>query len=104
MTAAPVPERVKVCQPIRPADNRLAIDQEQFPLEALGGVDNSGKAIAPIIPATREAAHPRAFPPHHESEAVMFDFMHPQGTGGRPAGLRGSARFNKSGRAPGRTL
>ena len=92
---AAAPQRIEVGQPVLLADHGLAIDQERCRLEAASGLDNPGEAVGPIVAALGEAADPRAFPAHHQPEAVMLDFVNPLRAGRWPCDLRRSARFNK---------
>jgi hypothetical protein len=83
---APVlaPQCMEVRRPVVACDHDLTIDQKRRCLDASGGLNDSWEAIGPVMAVAREAADPRAVPPHHQPVAVMLDLMSPErADGGR---------------------
>jgi hypothetical protein len=63
-------------------------------------LDNSREAIGPVVAVAGEAADARANPAHHQSVAIVLDFVDPQWAGRWPCHLRRLARFDEAGGTP----
>ena len=63
-------------------------------------LDDGGEAVGPVVTIAGEAADTRAFPAHHQPEAIVLDFVNPQRAGRRPGDFRRQARFDEAGRLP----
>ena len=62
---------------------------------------NDGReAVGPVMAIASEAADARAIPAHHQSIAVMFDFVNPERAGRWPGHLRWQAWFDEAGETP----
>ena len=77
MAPALASERAEVGCSVLISDHGLAIDQERCRLDAAGSVCDSREAVRPIMTPAREAAHPLAVAPYHQTIAIVLDLMNP---------------------------
>jgi hypothetical protein len=91
--AMAVAKQLEVGEAVSVARNHFAVDNAGADRERLDGRGDGPKAFAPIEAATREEPHGVAVASGEHPVAVVFDFVHPIGTGGRGRCARRKADF-----------
>ena len=99
----PVSDTIEAGYAIAPARHSFPVNNAGPQAQTTERLDNERKTVSQIIPGPAVEPHPFAFLTSDDPEAVPFDFVQPNRTGGRLCGARREARRDEPHRQGTRT-